>query len=156
VDEVPEQSASRRTVIAGLAAAGVGAPLLAGCGSGSVSALPTTSTSPSGVAPTTAGASPTGGSSGTPLVKASEVPVGGGVILNQAVVTQPTAGVFKAFTNVCTHQGCTVAQVQNGSIICPCHQSHFSIADGSVQSGPAPSALAPIAITTKDGEVFAS
>jgi Rieske Fe-S protein len=78
------------------------------------------------------------------------------VILSQAVVTQPTAGVFKAFSNVCTHQGCTVAQVQSGSIICPCHQSHFSIADGSVQSGPAPSSLAPISVANKNGEIVAT
>jgi Rieske Fe-S protein len=63
------------------------------------------------------------------------------------VVTQPTSGQFKAFSAVCTHQGCIVAKVESGSIVCTCHQSHFSITDGSVQSGPAPSALPSKTVT---------
>jgi Rieske Fe-S protein len=75
--------------------------------------------------------------------------VGGGTINvdQKVVVTQPTAGVFKAFTAVCTHQGCTVASVADGVITCPCHNSLFSATDGSVQGGPAPAPLAPVAIT---------
>jgi Rieske Fe-S protein len=47
---------------------------------------------------------------------------------------------------VCTHQGCIVDQVANGTIDCPCHGSKFSIKDGSVVNGPAASPLASIAI----------
>jgi Rieske Fe-S protein len=74
--------------------------------------------------------------------------VGGGQILTgpKIVVTQPTAGAFKAFTAVCTHQGCTVGTVANGTIDCPCHGSKFSIKDGSVVNGPATRPLAAIAI----------
>jgi Rieske Fe-S protein len=68
-------------------------------------------------------------------------------------VTQPSAGTFKAFNAVCTHQGCTVASVANGTITCPCHNSQFSAADGSVQSGPAPSPLASIAVTVTGTQI---
>ena len=53
------------------------------------------------------------------------------------VVTQPTAGEFKAFSATCTHQGCKVKSVADGVIVCPCHGSKFAIADGSVAAGPA-------------------
>jgi len=40
--------------------------------------------------------------------------VGGGIILpdEQVVVTQPSAGEFKAFTAVCTHAQCVVSSVR--------------------------------------------
>ncbi|MFC7584124.1 Rieske (2Fe-2S) protein [Nonomuraea antimicrobica] len=77
------------------------------------------------------------------LADTSDIPEGGGKVFKneKIVVTQPTAGEFKAFTAVCTHQGCTVATVSNQTINCPCHGSKFNIADGSVANGPASSPL---------------
>ncbi|MEV3854562.1 Rieske (2Fe-2S) protein [Streptomyces sp. NPDC050095] len=82
------------------------------------------------------------------LAKTSDIPVGGGKIFadKKVVVTQPTQGDFKAFSAVCTHQGCTVSSVSDGTINCPCHGSKYRIADASVADGPAPRALAPQAI----------
>jgi len=82
------------------------------------------------------------------LALTSDVPVGGGKILadKKIVITQPRAGSFEAFTAVCTHQGCTVSSVSGGTVNCPCHGSKFSIANGSVVTGPAASALAPVSI----------
>ena len=51
----------------------------------------------------------------------------------KVVVTQPTAGDFKCFTAVCTHQGCIVATVSDGTINCACHGSQYSIEDGDVE-----------------------
>ena len=118
---------SRRRLLATGGALVAGSAVVAACGS------PSASTSP----PTT------GGAGGSTTVATDQVPVGGGVILaDQAVVvTQPQAGTFKAFSAICTHQGCTVAAVQNGSIVCPCHGGMFSISDGSVQGGPPPAPL---------------
>jgi nitrite reductase/ring-hydroxylating ferredoxin subunit len=105
----------------------VGAGALAACSSPPV---PTASADSSGSA--AAGGTPT-----------SEVPVGGGTVFpdTMTVVTQPTAGTFKAFDAVCPHQGCTVGSVENGQIICPCHQSHFDATTGDRVSGPAPTGL---------------
>jgi Rieske Fe-S protein len=94
--------------------------------------------------------------SGTELAATSEVPVGGGLILTdqQIVITQPTEGDFKAFSAVCTHQKCTVAEVE-GTINCTCHGSRFSIEDGSVEGGPAPSALEAVDIIVEGDRIVA-
>lgn len=96
-------------------------------------------------------------SSGAKIAETSEIPVGGGrnytVDNVQMVLTQPTEGEFKAFSAVCTHQGCIVG-CKNKEIVCDCHQSFFNIVDGAVKSGPAQSALPEIAITVKDNQIF--
>ncbi len=78
------------------------------------------------------------GSATAGLAATADVPVGGGVILADPalVITQPTAGDFKAFSSICTHQGCAVAEVTANEIVCPCHGSKFSATDGSVLTGP--------------------
>lgn len=88
-------------------------------------------------------------------ITASEVPVGGGIVLadTQLVITQPEAGVFRAFSAVCTHQGCTVSEVTDGFIGCRCHGSRFSIVDGSVIRSPAPEPL-PARTVTRTGGVL--
>ncbi|MFD4137615.1 Rieske (2Fe-2S) protein [Streptomyces sp. NPDC058572] len=76
---------------------------------------------------------------GEPLGTTSEIPEGGGKVFEakKVVVTQPARGDFKAFSAICTHQGCTVDKVADGTIDCPCHGSKFRIEDGSVAKGPA-------------------
>jgi Rieske Fe-S protein len=73
------------------------------------------------------------------FARTSDIPVGGGRTFKdrKLVVTQPTAGQFKGFSATCTHAGCLVDKVEGGQIICPCHGSRFSIADGKVEKGPA-------------------
>ena len=118
---------TRRAVLAG--AAGVTAvTVLAACGDDDSGTSSSTSAAAGGV-----------------LAKKADVPVGGGKIVSDGggvVITQPAAGTFKAFSAICTHQNCVVAEVVNGSIICKCHGSKFSAADGSVTTGPATKALA--------------
>ncbi|MGD9955894.1 MAG: Rieske (2Fe-2S) protein [Candidatus Nanopelagicales bacterium] len=103
------------------------------------------------------------GSTATPsaagaTVKAADVPVGGGVIVQDAriVVTQPQEGTYKAFTAVCTHQGCIVSSVQDGSINCACHGSAFSAVDGSVVQGPARAPLAELTATVSGDSITVS
>ncbi|MCW2855677.1 MAG: hypothetical protein JWR52_1292 [Marmoricola sp.] len=129
-----QNEASRRNLLYGAAAVGVAVPVLAACGSGG-------------------GGTPSSGStkqgSGGSAITTTEIPVGGGMIFpdQDVVVTQPTAGHFKAFSATCTHQGCLVAQVAAGTIDCPCHFSRYSITDGAVVSGPAPSPLPQKTVT---------
>lgn len=133
---------SRRGVIRGVAVAGLATPLLVACGGDSDSG--------------TSGAGDSGGEQpavGSELASTSDVPSGGGVVLaeQKVVVTQPADGDFKAFTAVCTHQGCIVADVSDGTINCNCHGSKYNIQDGSVENGPATKGLAEVPISV-DGE----
>ena len=70
------------------------------------------------------------------------------------VVTQPTAGDFKAFSATCTHQGCKVKSVADGVIVCPCHGSKFAIADGAVTAGPAKSPLPAKTISVEGDSIL--
>jgi Rieske Fe-S protein len=142
---------TRRRVLGGVVVAGAAVPVLAACGGGD----DTSSTAPADDSAQkkpkdstkdkpAKGADDNGGGSADALAKTSDIPVDGGKVFNaqKVVVTQPKQGDFKAFTAICTHMGCTVSKVQHGSIMCPCHGSKFSAADGSVQGGPATSPLA--------------
>nr|WP_218855396.1 Rieske (2Fe-2S) protein [Nocardioides daedukensis] len=134
----PSTCLSRRRALGGAAVVGVGVPLLAACGGGSSD-------------------KPAAPDAGTVLAKTSDIEVGGGLILDEEkiVITQPTAGEFKAFSATCTHQGCLVTGVST-TIDCSCHNSAFAIADGSVAGGPAPEGLPEIAITVKGGQITAA
>lgn len=74
---------------------------------------------------------------GIPL---ADVPVGGGIVVDvdgvDVVVTQPEAGEVRAFSSVCTHEGCAV-RVGDGIISCPCHGSEFDLDTGDATAGPA-------------------
>lgn len=89
------------------------------------------------------------------IARVSDVPVGGGLIIDDpaVVITQPTEGDVKAFTAICTHQGCLVSSVEGNEIICPCHGSRFSATDGSVVQGPATLPLQPAGIAVEGGSV---
>ena len=124
---------TRRAVLAGAAAVGV-AGALAACGDGS----PPPASSAGGDGNT---------GDGNTTVSAANVPVGSAAIVGQVVVSQPTAGSFKAFSAVCPHQGCLVSRVEGKEITCACHGSAFSAADGSVLSGPSPRGLSSKTVT---------
>jgi Rieske Fe-S protein len=88
------------------------------------------------------------------IAATADVPVGGGLVLTeqQLVITQPRKGEFKGFSAVCTHQGCLVDDVTD-TINCPCHGSAYSIDDGSVVGGPAPSPLPEEKLVVEAGSI---
>ena len=168
-----DRVASRRTVLlcAGLAGAGGAGVLLTACSTAAVPydaneegqapgpalAIATDPAAASAAAsPASAPAAAPAASGGTVLGQAADIPVGGGMVFTDAkvVVTQPTKGVFKAFSAVCTHVGCLCNQVADGTIDCPCHGSKFKITDGAVVAGPAPTALPTAPITVTDGKIM--
>lgn len=143
-------SIDRRTVLAGGVAVCAGAALSA-CGGAKAATQVGTADAIGGAKPAPTAAAGTVG-------PAAAVPVGGGVVYPQqkVVVTQPTAGVYKAFSAVCTHQGCMVSEVTSSQIRCNCHGSAFSIKDGSVVSGPAPAPLKEEKVTESGGTLTLS
>lgn len=145
-----EGGIGRRPLLGGAAAAVLGVPLLAACG-GSTTSTASSAAAAAGSAASSAGAAASG------LIKAADVPVGSGKILTDAkvVVTQPTAGTYKVLSAICTHQGCVVSSIDNGSIVCGCHGSTYSL-NGDVTKGPATQPLAAKSATVQNGMVVAS
>lgn len=134
VSSLPEMD--RRAVLRGACAVCVGvagAGVLAACGGGGGDS----------------GSDDGSAASGPTTVKTSDIPVGGGKVFDgpKVVVTQPTAGEFKAFTAVCTHQSFLVGNVQGGTINCLHHGSMYNMSTGAVVGGPAPAPLAAKTVT---------
>ena len=154
--------ATRRGVLAGVGLVGLAGAVSActssgspagtsgGANGGTGAGAPATSGAPAASTPAAAG------NGANALAATSEIPVGSGKIFTpeKVVVTQPVSGDFKAFSAVCTHMGCIVNQVSDGTIDCPCHGSQFSIKDGSVIGGPAPSPLAAEAIKVSGDRII--
>ncbi len=151
------RAAGAVTVIGGSAA------LLAACGGSATGETPASEAAapssraagPSESASTSASKGSTAQAPSGPSVAESSVPEGSGVIMDDAdyVVTQPSAGQFKAFSKICTHQGCPVTQITS-TIDCQCHGSQFSITDGSVVNGPATQPLPESKTTVTGGKVY--
>lgn len=136
----------RKTVLAG-AGIGLAAAAVAACSRGSDSSAPESpgdgSSAPESSKP-----------AGEALATTAEVPVGSGVIVGEVVLTQPTAGDYRGFSAVCTHTGCLINEVADGTINCPCHGSKFNL-DGAVANGPASKPLEPVAIRVQGDSIVA-
>ncbi|GAA1034171.1 Rieske (2Fe-2S) protein [Virgisporangium ochraceum] len=148
---------TRRTVIAG--AAGLSATVaLTACGddtadtdTGDAAGQPADQATPTGTSTANGGAA-------AGLAALADIPVNGGKIFaaEKVVVTQPTAGEVKAFSTTCTHQGCAVSKVENGLIVCPCHDSKFKISDGTPTGGPATKPLQSKSVKVEGGQIVLS
>ncbi|MFE2883091.1 Rieske (2Fe-2S) protein [Streptomyces sp. NPDC059272] len=138
----PVTAPSRRTALAAVGAAGLAVALTA-CSSDDDSSSDSSSSKDTSGSGTAGSSTAQGDAGGTELAKTSDIPEGGGKIFASkgVVVTQPTAGTYKAFSSKCTHQGCAVSSISGGAIVCPCHGSEFSVTDGSVKKGPATQGL---------------
>ncbi|MGH3712628.1 MAG: Rieske (2Fe-2S) protein [Micromonosporaceae bacterium] len=139
--------ANRRTILTG--AVGVSSALAAGCGGGEAPPY-------GGGTPTIPETSPTeAADGGVALAKVADVPVGGGLVLaaEKVVLTQPVEGTIKGFSSICTHHGCTLADVDHGTINCGCHGSKFDPATGAVRHGPATTGLPEVEVRVEGGEI---
>ncbi|HVI19981.1 MAG TPA: Rieske (2Fe-2S) protein [Gaiellales bacterium] len=144
---------SRRAVLGGAAVAVVG---------GLVGWLMARNSAAANGAPGTAAANgyqfqPSRSGKGRRLVALSAVPAGGGVVVQSArvVLTRDAAGSLHAFSAICTHQGCAVTSVREGTIRCPCHGSRFDAKTGAVVAGPAPAPLPAVTVEVDGGVVYA-
>jgi Rieske Fe-S protein len=147
-----EAVTSRRALLAGVGAVGA-VTVLSACGSDD-SGGPATGQNSDPTAPAEEPGDVPGGG-GEVIGKVSDVPVGGGALFPAAemVVTQPTAGQFRGFRAVCTHQGCPIASVDSGTINCSCHGSKFALDSGEPRNGPATRPLTARDVTVKGDDI---
>jgi Rieske Fe-S protein len=142
---------SRRSAVRGVAVLAAGA--VAGFAVGRTSsaahrASGTTAANAYGPATSTAGR--------RPLAAADSIPQGGGRIITDPaiVLVRGGGGQVHAFSAICTHQGCAVTRIADGTIDCPCHGSRFDLRTGAVVAGPAPRPLPSVAVVVRNGEVY--
>ncbi|MGW1323415.1 Rieske (2Fe-2S) protein [Streptomyces antibioticus] len=159
----PSSGPARRTVVTAAGVAGLAVALTACGGSedgGASSSVSSGGASGGGSAGASSGGTgggdnAAGGTDSGALTTTADIPEGGGKVFGseKVVVVQPSAGTYKAYSAVCTHAGCGVKSVADGVINCPCHNSNFSIEDGSVKSGPATKPLPEVKITVSGDSI---
>lgn len=89
---------------------------------------------------------------------AAELPVGQSKIVKfgryPALIINLPDGL-KAYSAVCTHFACIVKwNPDTQRLECPCHEGYFSVADGSVISGPPPAPLMTLETEVVDGQIY--
>ena len=71
-----------------------------------------------------------------------------------AIIVNTPEGL-KAYSSVCTHFACLVKwNADTARLECPCHEGYFSVADGSVLSGPPPKPLTMLSTEVVDGQIY--
>ncbi|OGV46376.1 MAG: hypothetical protein A2X46_10540 [Lentisphaerae bacterium GWF2_57_35] len=73
-------------------------------------------------------------------------------IKNLKLIAERRGEQVSVMSTRCTHFGCEVTQMEDGTFVCPCHDSHFD-ASGAVTKGPAKQPLPWHATQVTDGEV---
>lgn len=96
---------------------------------------------------------------GTKLASLADIPPGESKLLTTAdgaevIVTRVSETEVKAFSAICTHQGCTVL-ADTAPLMCPCHGSTFDPVTGQNLAGPAPEPLKEVAVEVVGDEVRA-
>ncbi|MFF3752230.1 Rieske (2Fe-2S) protein [Streptomyces sp. NPDC002018] len=134
-------SAPRRTVLKGVALAGVAGAGMAACSTESKLGHAEDPT------PTAA----------VELGAARDIPVGGAKLYREQrlVVSCPARGEYRAFSAQCTHAGCLLEKLEGTVGDCPCHGSKFDVTTGRAIQGPATVPLPEVPITAEGGRLIA-
>jgi nitrite reductase/ring-hydroxylating ferredoxin subunit len=65
------------------------------------------------------------------------------------------AGTFYAFGDTCTHMQCSLAggDLEETTVICPCHGSEFDVPSGEVIRGPARESVGAYEVRAEGGNL---
>jgi nitrite reductase/ring-hydroxylating ferredoxin subunit/uncharacterized membrane protein len=71
------------------------------------------------------------------------------------VMVVRTGGELRAIHDRCSHRGCSLADgdIEDGSVVCACHGSRFSLSDGSVLRGPAVAPQPAFEVREREGRI---
>jgi nitrite reductase/ring-hydroxylating ferredoxin subunit len=92
------------------------------------------------------------------LAKADEIPDGEVRAFDAKGVPVAIANVdgsYFAFDDTCPHRQCSLAEgeLEDDSIVCPCHGSEFDIRTGAVVNPPARDPVETYQVNLEDGEI---
>ena len=96
------------------------------------------------------------------VCETKEITVGGGSIFKisaaggtQVMITQPKAGVFRAFNPACTHLGIRLNRISGTNILCELgHGARFDTNTGNVTRGPATKPLQKYTLTVDKTTIY--
>jgi len=98
---------------------------------------------------------------GTVLADAADIAEGEAIPVlagdTPMILTHTPGGTFRAFSAICTHQGCKVVPDagQPEILECPCHRSEFDTYTGAVLKGPAEEDLPEFPVSVREGKIVA-
>ncbi len=79
------------------------------------------------------------------------LPRADGVVFHGPIILRRRGGEVTAHSARCPHLGCTIAGVDGGELVCPCHGSRFTF-DGRLLQGPAVSGLVRLEMEQDPGD----
>ncbi|HEY7477326.1 MAG TPA: non-heme iron oxygenase ferredoxin subunit [Actinomycetota bacterium] len=85
----------------------------------------------------------------------AEGQIGAWEVEGQQVAVARVGGRVFAFSDICTHRGCTLStgELDGTEIECECHGSVFSIETGAVVNPPATDPIATFSAREADGRI---
>jgi nitrite reductase/ring-hydroxylating ferredoxin subunit len=96
------------------------------------------------------------------VARVGEIPVGGVKLFEyphvgeQCILVRVDEEAYVAYSQKCTHLSCAVYYSQKSKdLVCPCHEGHFSIRDGSVLQGPPTRPLPSVTLERRGHELVA-
>ena len=96
------------------------------------------------------------------VARAGEIPVGGVKLFQyphegeQCILVRTGEDAYAAFSQKCTHLSCSVYYSQQSQdLVCPCHEGHFSVRDGSVLQGPPARPLPGVKLERRGDQLIA-
>jgi len=99
---------------------------------------------------------------GVAIARAGEIPVGGVKLFQypvqgeQCILVRTAEETYAAFSQKCTHLSCAVYySKESQDLVCPCHEGHFSVHDGSVLQGPPTRPLPAVTLQRRGDELIA-
>lgn len=95
------------------------------------------------------------------VAQAGEIPPNGvkAVRVGEAAVALVNLdGQYYAVGDVCPHAHCSLSdgEVEDGSLVCPCHGSAFDVKTGEVTSPPAMTALSVYPVRVQGNDILVS
>lgn len=81
--------------------------------------------------------------------------IAGYLVGSRRIAIARVAGRLYAFDDLCTHAMCSLAdgELEDATVLCPCHYGQFDLATGEVIDGPPPGPIRVFPVREEGGEI---